>query len=50
MGKIYRQLSLEERCAIARFHEDGQSIRQIAAPLDRAASTISRELEQGHIK
>jgi len=44
MGKIYRQLSLEERCAIARFHEDGQSIRQIAAPLDRAASTISREL------
>ena len=44
MGKIYRQLSLEERCAIARFHENGQSIRQIAATLDRAASTISREL------
>ncbi|WP_414711910.1 helix-turn-helix domain-containing protein, partial [Sphingopyxis sp.] len=27
----YRQLSLEERCSIARLHEDGQSLRQIAA-------------------
>ena len=31
----YRQLSLEERCSIARLHEAGQSIRQIAAVLDR---------------
>jgi IS30 family transposase len=46
MGKKYEQLSLEERCAIARLHEDGQSIRQIAANLDRAASTISRELKR----
>jgi IS30 family transposase len=46
MGKAYRQLSLEERCSIARLHEDGQSIRQIAAALDRAPSTISRELKR----
>lgn len=44
MGKIYQQLSLEERCTIARLREAGQSIRQIAAALDRSASTISREL------
>ncbi|WP_222926996.1 helix-turn-helix domain-containing protein, partial [Sphingomonas gilva] len=24
----YRQLSIEERCAIARLHEAGQSLRQ----------------------
>lgn len=42
----YCQLSLEERCAIARLHDDGQSIRQIAAALDREPSTISRELKR----
>jgi transposase, IS30 family len=42
----YRQLSLEERCSIARLHEDGQSIRQIAAALDRQPSTIQRELKR----
>lgn len=42
----YRQLSLEERCSIARFHEAGQSIRQIAAALDRQPSTIARELKR----
>src|ERR1700755_2792528 len=46
MGARYRQLSLEERCAIARLREAGQSIRQIAAALDRPASTISRELRR----
>jgi IS30 family transposase len=46
MGKIYRQLSLEERCSIARLHEDGQSIRQISATLGRAPSSISRELKR----
>ena len=46
MGKTYEQLSLEERCAIARLREDGQSIRQIAATLDRSASTVSRELRR----
>ena len=42
----YHQLSLEERCTIARLHEAGQSIRQIAAALDRQPSTISRELKR----
>src|SRR5579872_3908776 len=46
MGERYRQLTLEERCAIARLHEGGQSIRQIAAALDREPSTISRELKR----
>ncbi|QEH81658.1 IS30 family transposase [Sphingomonas sp. C8-2] len=42
----YRQLSFEERCSIARLHEAGQSIRQIAATLDRQPSTIARELKR----
>jgi IS30 family transposase len=42
----YRQLSLEERCSIARLQEAGQSIRQIAATLDRQPSTIARELKR----
>jgi transposase, IS30 family len=42
----YGQLSLEERCTIARLHEAGQSCRQIAAALDRSASTISREMKR----
>jgi IS30 family transposase len=46
MGERYDQLSLEERCTIARLREAGQSIRQIAAALDRPPSTISRELKR----
>src|SRR5215469_17809907 len=46
MGKKYKHLPLEERCQIARLHEDGQSLRQIAAALDRPPSTISRELKR----
>ncbi len=42
----YSQLSLEERCSIARLHEGGQSSRQIAATLDRQPSTITRELKR----
>ncbi len=42
----YHQLSLEERCSIARLHEAGQSIRRIAAALDRQPSTIARELKR----
>src|SRR5689334_5103590 len=42
----YRQLSIEERCEIARLHEGGQSIHKIAAALDRQPSTISRELKR----
>ena len=46
MAQQYDHLTLEERCAIARLHEDGQSLRQIAAALDRSPSTISRELKR----
>ncbi len=46
MGQLYEQLSLEERCSIARLREAGQSIRQVAAALDRPPSTISRELKR----
>jgi transposase, IS30 family len=42
----YTQLSLEERCSIARRHEAGQSIRQIATALDRQPSTVARELKR----
>ncbi len=46
MGEYYDQLSLEERCRIAQLRGDGQSIRQIAAAVDRPPSTISRELRR----
>jgi IS30 family transposase len=46
MGRCYKQLSLEDRCEIARLQTDGHSVRQIAAALDRSASTISRELRR----
>ena len=46
MGRTYKQLSLEERCEIARLSAGGSSIRQIAAALDRPPSTISRELNR----
>jgi transposase, IS30 family len=41
-----RYLSLEERLAIADMHLQGRGVRDIAAALDRAPSTISRELER----
>ena len=44
MGEHYEHLSLEERCRIAQLCGDGQSIRKIAAALDRPPSTVSREL------
>jgi IS30 family transposase len=46
MGTHYRQLSLEERCAISSLHAEGRSIGQIAACVDRSPSTISRELRR----
>jgi IS30 family transposase len=46
MGRSYEQLSLEERCAIARLREGGQSIGKIAAALDRSPSSIARELKR----
>src|SRR5262249_32931547 len=44
MGRRYGQLSLEDRCTIASLQAQGWSKRQIAATLDRAPSTISREI------
>lgn len=46
MGEQYDQLDLEERCKVAELHQAGHSIRQIAAALDRAPSSISRELKR----
>jgi transposase, IS30 family len=46
MGRSYEQLSLDDRCEIARLSANGSSIRQIAATLDRSPSTISRELKR----
>ena len=46
MGQGYRQFSLEERIEIARLSGEGRSIRQIAAALDRAPSSVARELKR----
>lgn len=46
MAKAYVQLALEDRCEIARLQAQGRSLRQIAAALDRAPSTIARELKR----
>ena len=46
MGRTYKQLSLDDRCEIARLSANGSSVRQIAAALDRPPSTISRELKR----
>jgi IS30 family transposase len=46
MGQKYRQFSVEERCEIARLSGSGQSIRQIAAALCRAPSSVCRELKR----
>ena len=46
MGRGYRQISLEERIEIARLSGEGRSIRQIAAALDRAPSSVARELKR----
>lgn len=54
MGRAYVQLTLEDRCEIARRHggavlrteADDQSIRQIAAALDRQPSSIAREIKR----
>ena len=46
MERRYTHLTIEERCDVARRHAAGASIRQIAAGLDRAPSTIARELKR----
>jgi IS30 family transposase len=46
MGQCYGQLSLEERVEIYRLHAGGISQNKIASALNRAPSTISRELRR----
>jgi IS30 family transposase len=46
MGRHYEHLSLEERCTIAQLRQAGQSVRKIAAALDRPPSSVSRELKR----
>ena len=46
MGLRYTQISIEEQCEIARLRATGASVRQIAASLDRAPSTVARELKR----
>lgn len=46
MGKNYSQLSAEERGAIMSLVAQGIGVRQIARTLDRASSTITRELQR----
>jgi IS30 family transposase len=46
MGRRYKQLSLDDRCEIARLQANGHTIRQIAAALDRPPSTVARELKR----
>ena len=46
MGKRYIHVTIEERCEMARLRAAGQSVRQIAAGLDRSPSTVARELKR----
>ena len=46
MGRQYKQITAEERCEIACLRAAGASIRKVAASLDRAPSTITRELKR----
>ena len=46
MEKKYAQITIEERCEIARLRASGVTIRQIAAALDRSPSTVAREMKR----
>ena len=46
MGKHYTQLTIEERCEVARLLAAGTSQRKIATALGRAPSTITREVNR----
>ena len=46
MGKKYVQITIEERCEVARLRASGCSVRQIATALDRSPSTIAREMKR----
>lgn len=50
MEKRYKQLTLEERCKISILQKEGKSIRQIGAIMDRAASTVAREIKRNKTK
>lgn len=50
MGRGYKQMSLEDRCEIARLQAERCSLRQIAAALDRAPSTVAREVKRNRGK
>ena len=50
MGQKYNQLTIEERCELARLHSSGCSIRQIASALDRSPSTVAREIKRNSSK
>ena len=44
MGRSSTQITLEDRCARAHVHATGHALRQSAAALDRAPSTVARDL------
>jgi len=46
MGQNYKQINGEERSEISRLRFSGFSIRQIASALDRAPSTVAREISR----
>jgi IS30 family transposase len=46
MGKCFSHFDVEQRCEIARRRQAGESLRQIAAALDCAPSSIARELKR----
>ena len=46
MGRNYKQITLAERCQITQLPAAGCKFREIAAALDRAPSTIARELKR----
>ena len=46
MARTHKQLNQAERRKLARLQAEGHSARQIAAALDRAPSTITRELKR----
>ena len=40
----YNHLTIEERCCIRKYYNDGKSFREIAELVGRNVSTISREI------